>query len=59
MDGVTGNKAAGARDKSDDDSLSFNVSFTTNSYIRITKFHSFKASGKRRGSSWQRFSGGC
>ena len=43
MDGVPGHKAAGAGDKSDDDSLSFNVSFTTNSSIRITKFHFFQS----------------
>lgn len=39
---IRGNKAVGARKKTEDDSSSFNVSFTTNSSIKIIKFHFFQ-----------------
>lgn len=40
---VAGNKAAGAVEESEDDSFSFNVSFTTNSSVKIIKFHFFQS----------------
>lgn len=38
-----GRKAAGAGERREDASLSFNLSFTTNSSIKIIKFHFFQS----------------
>lgn len=40
---IGGNKAVGAGKKTEDDSSSFNVSFTTNSSIKIIKFYFFQS----------------
>jgi len=40
---VLGNKAVEAGEKREDDSPTFNVSFTTNSSIKILKFHFFQS----------------
>lgn len=40
---MLGTRQRGLGEKSEDDSLSFNVFFTTNSPIKIIKFHFFQS----------------